>query len=60
MIKALLLLLAFLVIAALIGVAGGIAYGNPFVALLCAFAVIIFMWIGFFVKGRQQAAQTKK
>jgi hypothetical protein len=51
------LLLAFLVIVALIGVGGGIAYGNSLIALICVFAVIIFMWLGFFIKSKQQQAR---
>ncbi|GGL45020.1 hypothetical protein [Sporolactobacillus putidus] len=60
MVNAILVILAVFVVAALIGIAGAIAYGNGLLALLSAFAVILFMWIGFFIKGKQQASQTKK
>lgn len=54
MMRFLFLLLAFLVIVALIGVGGGIAYGSSLIALISVFAVIIFMWLGFFIKSKQQ------
>ncbi|RYM07293.1 hypothetical protein EWH99_01085 [Sporolactobacillus sp. THM7-7] len=60
MFRALLLLLSVLVIAALIGIGGGIAYNNPFITLMSVFAVILFMWLGFFVKSRQQASRNEK
>ncbi|RYL95443.1 hypothetical protein EWI07_02785 [Sporolactobacillus sp. THM7-4] len=54
--KALYLLFAVLVIAGLVGVGGGIAYNNLAITLISVFAVILFMWLGFYVKSRQQAA----
>ncbi|RYL92843.1 DUF5325 family protein [Sporolactobacillus sp. Y61] len=53
------ILLACLVVASLIGIGGGLAYGNPVVTMLSVFAVILFMWLGFFVKSRQQHADKK-
>ncbi|TGB00175.1 hypothetical protein E4665_00410 [Sporolactobacillus shoreae] len=58
--RLLLLFLALLVIASLIGIGGGIAYGNPVITLTSVFAVILFMWLGFFVKSRQQKARLNK
>lgn len=58
--RLLFLFLATLVVAALIGVGGGLAMGSPVLTLLCVFAVILFMWLGFFVKSLQQKAQHDK
>ncbi|MFX3618352.1 MAG: hypothetical protein ACE3JK_12605 [Sporolactobacillus sp.] len=48
------LILAVLVIACLVGVAGGIAYGNITITFLCMIGIILFMWLGFFTKAKQQ------
>lgn len=56
MLKTLFWLLSVLVVASLVGVGFGIALHQQFLTLGCVFAVILFMWLGFFVKGRQQAA----
>lgn len=55
--RVLFLLLAFLVVVALIGVGGGLAYGQPLISLISVFAVILFMWLGFYIKSRQQKAR---
>ncbi|MDD9147190.1 MULTISPECIES: hypothetical protein [unclassified Sporolactobacillus] len=60
MMNVFLAILAVLVVAALVGVAGAIAYGNGLLALLAAFAFILFMWLGFFIKAKQQASRTPK
>lgn len=58
--RSLFFFLALLVVVSLIGVGGGIAYGNPLVTLSSVFAVILFMWLGFFVKSRLQKSQENK
>ncbi|MCI1882542.1 MAG: DUF5325 family protein [Sporolactobacillus sp.] len=52
-------LLALLVVASLVGIGGGLAYHNPVITLICVFAVILFMWLGFYVKSLQQRSNEK-
>ncbi|MCL1630975.1 hypothetical protein M3N64_03320 [Sporolactobacillus sp. CPB3-1] len=44
----------FLVAISLIVLCTGMVTGNPLMTLLSAFAVILFMWIGFMLKAAEQ------
>lgn len=53
-------LLSVLVIAGLVGVAAGIAYGSIVITGSCIVGITIFMWLGFFIKARQQRMESKE
>ncbi|GAY76422.1 hypothetical protein [Sporolactobacillus inulinus] len=43
--------------ASLAGIVAGMVLGQPILTLLSAFAVILFMWVGFMLKAIQQRNQ---
>ncbi|MCO7126267.1 hypothetical protein NIE88_10820 [Sporolactobacillus shoreicorticis] len=52
--------LIFLVAMSLVGIVTGMVFARPLFTLLCAFAVILFMWLGFLLKAVQQKSDTRK
>ncbi|MCO7174586.1 hypothetical protein ACFP7A_03225 [Sporolactobacillus kofuensis] len=59
MFRSLYILFLILTAAGLIGVAAGMVYGQPLFMLLCAFAVILFMWLSFMIKAMQQKKENR-
>ncbi|MCQ2008837.1 MAG: hypothetical protein ABF629_10225 [Sporolactobacillus sp.] len=53
-------LLIFLVAMSLVGIVAGMIFTRPLFTLLCAFAVILFMWLGFLLKAVQQKNDENK
>lgn len=45
-----LVILAVLAVASLIGIGGGIAYGSAVISILSIIGVFIFMGLGFYIK----------
>ncbi|MDF2909768.1 hypothetical protein [Sporolactobacillus laevolacticus] len=60
MFRGLIVLLILLIAALLVGIVVGMIFVLPLLALLCAFGVILLMWIGFMLKAIQQNKETRK
>ncbi|EST13236.1 hypothetical protein [Sporolactobacillus laevolacticus] len=60
MFRGLIVLLILLIAALLVGIVVGMIFVLPLLALLCAFGVILLMWIGFMLKALQQNKETRK
>jgi hypothetical protein len=53
-------LLMFIVAVCLAGIATGMIFSRPLLTLLSAFAVILFMWLGFMIKAMEQKGESHK
>jgi uncharacterized membrane protein YcaP (DUF421 family) len=60
MFRVFLYLLMFIVAVCLSGIAAGMIFSRPLLTLLSAFAVILFMWLGFMLKAMEQKRETHK
>ncbi|SFG38574.1 hypothetical protein [Sporolactobacillus nakayamae] len=60
MFRRFLYLIIFIVAVCLAGIAAGMIFSRPLLTLLSAFAVIIFMWLGFMVKAMEQKRKLHK